>query len=122
MSKNMSENKTLNVYISEVNSTRATLKVTSKETFWQGDGIKDEDSPGTFLELMVSFERATAPEPYPLEKLAEQYKAVLYRQQKEITHEPEGYAKLFHDHFVKKVQKNPELYTQNISHAVKEAL
>ena len=118
----MAETKTLNVYETPVESGRYKLLVKSTETYWSGeDSGKMEDMPGTFLETQISLLDISKPLS-KLEALAVEMKVILHKGKREITDEPKGYAKLWHNHIVQKAEKDLTKYIQNIATLVKDKL
>jgi hypothetical protein len=99
-----------------------TLLVKGTEKFWEGeDSGRQEDMPGTFLELSIDVEKCTEGSS-PLELLAARYKVRLFESQKEISDEPKGYAELKYKQLLSLVRTHPEEYTRKIQSAVKKVL
>lgn len=114
--------KTIKKYESIVKSGKYTLLVRTVDKYWEGhDSGKMEDAPGNFLKYSVSLKGCSG-KLSPIETLAVQNHVVLFKNNKEISDEPKGYAKLFHNNLVKEVKKSPDYYLQNMQKAVKELL
>ncbi len=117
----MQEDEVLNVYNSKTKTGRFRLTIKSIETHSFGyDSGKMDERPGDFLETQVSIKNISKPS--ALEALAVEKRLILWENKKEITDEPEGYAKLKHDQIVAKVQKSPDYYLQDLRKAVKDCL
>jgi|SRR3989338_1352000 len=113
--------KKLNEFNSDFRANGYKLHVQTIEYHWNNGGSKMEDMPGDFLDVEVRI-IGTSRKLSPLEALAVEKQVVLHKDHKEITHEPEGYAKLWHDNIVKRIQEQPTVYLQNIADAIKKAL
>lgn len=114
--------KTLNVFFSDIETNRYKLHIKTVEYYWNNGGLKSEDMPGNFLDVEVKLIGITLLKPSALELLAVEKQVVLYETTKEITNEPQGYAKLWHDHMTKRVKEQPNVFLQNLADAVKKAL
>lgn len=118
----MSEDKIVYEEKSNVKSGRHTFSVYSVETYWPGyDSGKMEDMPGKFLQQTISLIKCSKPS--NLEALAIERKVILRKAPKrEITNEPEGYAKLKHKQLVTHVKEHPGYHLQTLQQAVKNSL
>ncbi len=102
---------------------RYDLQLETRAYYWEGGGpgCKMDEMPGTFLESKLLLNDIENPS--PLEKLALELKVKqIYRYKREITRQPEGYTKLFHDDLVRKVENNPNRYINNLRNLVKKRL
>ena len=103
------------------------LQVQTVERHWKGDESGHmEGMPGTFIDVSVSLDNISKEKLDGIEMLAmdiinKNKKIVLYGRTKEITNEPKGYAKLYHDDFVEKIEAEPGMYI-NLQSTVKKFL
>ncbi len=111
----------LNEFNSDIESNGYKLHIRTVEYHWNNGGLKCEDMPGNFLDVEVRL-KGIALKHSALEALAVEKQVILYTSNKEITHEPQGYAKLWHDHMAKQIKDRPNVFLQHIADAVKKTL
>jgi len=89
------------------------IKVKTIERYWAGDGSgKQTGAPGRFLEQDIIYLGIQGELDKTEELFREKVKKNIKLDQilkKEVTHEPEGYTELIHNHYVKNIEeKLPE--------------
>ncbi len=97
-----------------VQSGKYGLKVETKTSYFNGDGMKDEDMPGWFMEQDVYLTKASRAEEKLIRQMGKKLPMLLVEiplyGEREITSEPRGYELLKHKDLVGQVKQNVRGY------------